>query len=85
MVQNFSGFVNLPLPLPLTPAMAELTLNGAFIIQVEAEKVVSGSCYFDRVTVAEQLQAEAISSTASELVHASQNGGVDPNSRPAAA
>jgi ketosteroid isomerase-like protein len=54
MVQNFSGFVNLPLP--LTPAMAELTLNGAFIIQVEAEKVVSGSCYFDRVAVAEQLQ-----------------------------
>ena len=42
MVQNFSGFVNLLLPLPLPPAMAELTLNGAFIIQVEAEKVVSG-------------------------------------------
>jgi hypothetical protein len=51
MVQNFSGFVNLPLPLPLPPAMAELTLNGAFIIQVEARSA-SGSCYFDRVAVA---------------------------------
>jgi hypothetical protein len=48
--------------------MAEVTLKGAFIIQVEAEKVFSGSCYFDRVAVAEQLQPKRSPSTASGLV-----------------
>jgi predicted ester cyclase len=38
------------------PTGRTLTLKGASIIQLEAEKIVSDQCYFDRVAVGEQLQ-----------------------------
>jgi predicted ester cyclase len=38
------------------PTGRTLTLKGASIIQLEAEKIVSDQCYFDRVAVCEQLE-----------------------------